>query len=171
MDHYSNCHHKAAERKTVGNEILTTWQKGSSKLLWDSCLYLCRPPHWRWAYHRKMTKNCLVVPLLCEKTQNFGTNACIFPRFAQLGYKLTIFLFTEFVIREFIRFGWSFEFESRDKKVGLIKKSTNLFIRGLTRVYRMWTSQSSKQCHNHKEISRGGQAWKGFFSSQKKLFG
>ena len=41
----------AAERKTVGNEILTTRQKGSSKLLWDSffppLVYTfaeCRPP-------------------------------------------------------------------------------------------------------------------------------
>lgn len=38
-------HHFSQPRKTVGNEILTSWQKGSSKLLWDSCLYLCRPPH------------------------------------------------------------------------------------------------------------------------------
>ena len=103
MDHYSNCHHKAAERKNGGKRDTYELAKGLVKIVMGLLFIPMQTSPLKMGLPQKNDEKLLGRASIMRET--FGTNACIFPRFAQLEYKLTIFLFTEFVIREFIRFG------------------------------------------------------------------
>ena len=104
MDHYSNCHHKAAERKNGGKRDTYDLAKGLVKIVMGLLFIPMQTSPLKMGLPQKNDEKLLGRASIMRENPKL-CKACIFPRFAQLGYKLTIFLFTEFVIREFIRFG------------------------------------------------------------------